>query len=164
MRFQCRYEVGDYIEGYKQYAARSSRRWLTRLCWTLMVICLLIAVFGSVGPSGNVKTALPMFLLTGFWFYYATTIWKKAGRRSFSERPELAQEFIVDVDDSGIAFDGPISKMRWTWAAFIKFAEADKLFLAYLSPCAFVILPKRLLVPEGNDQLRELLRQKLSAR
>jgi hypothetical protein len=164
MTFQCRYTAEDYVNGYTAYAARSSRRWLTRLCWTLMALMLILAIFGSLGPHGNLASAMPLFLLTGFWFYLAIGMWKRAGRRASSGRPELAQDYSVGADDSGIVFDGSISQMHWTWAAFIKFAEANEIFLAYLSPCAFVILPKRVLGPGQVDELRELLRKKLPAK
>jgi hypothetical protein len=161
MRFQCKYELGDYVEGYKAYAVCSSRRWLTRYLWAISIFLLLIGALGIRGPKGSVAAALPAILLGAFGLYYAATVWKRAGRRSFSGRPELTQESVVDAGDSGITFDGPISKMQWTWAAFVKFAETDKLFLAYLSPCSFIIFPKRMLTPGTADELRELLRQKL---
>jgi len=161
MTFQCKYTTDDYVHGYTAYAARSPRRWITRLCWALMVSMLVLAIFGSLGPKGSLASALPLFLLTGFWFYLAIGMWKRAGRRAFSGRPELAQYFSVAAGDTGISFDGSISKMNWSWAAFTKFAEAEKIFLAYLSPCAFVILPKRVLEPIQVDELRELLRKKL---
>jgi hypothetical protein len=164
MRFPCKYEANDYVEGYKTYASRSSRRWLTRYLWVMSIFLLAIAVLGSRGPNGNIGAAVPAFLIGGFCLYIAATVWKRAGRRSFNGRPELAQDYVVDADESGIAFNGPVSQMRWTWPAFIRFVEADKLFLAYLSPCAFVILPKRVLETGQADQLRELLRQKLPAK
>jgi hypothetical protein len=123
----------------------------------------LIGALGSFGPKSSPWSALPLFLFSAFLIFYATAIWTRAGRRAFNGRPELAQEYTVDIDDSGIAFRGSISQMHWTWAAFIKFAEAEKVFLAYLSPCAFVILPKRVPGPGQVDELRELLRQKLPA-
>jgi hypothetical protein len=161
MKFQCKFEAEDYVEAYKTYAKRGSRRWLTRYLWALAILLFLIGALGSFGPKSSPLSALPLFLFSAFLIFYATAVWRRAGRRAFSGRPELAQEYAVDIDDSGIAFSGSISQMHWTWAAFTKFGEADKLFLAYLSPCAFVILPKRILGPEQAGQLRELLRQKL---
>jgi hypothetical protein len=164
MTFQFKYEVQDYVRGYQTYAARGSRRWVTWFSWALGVFMLLMAISGSTGPKGNFVSALPAFLLAAVWFYFATSIWKRAARRAYRGRPELAQEFKVDIGDTGIFFDGPISAMRWTWPAFVRFTESKDLFLAYLSPCAFVILPKRMLGPGQTDQLRELLRQKLPAK
>jgi YcxB-like protein len=161
MRFQLKYEVNDYIDGYKAYAARSSRRWVARYLLAMAVFLLVIGILGIRGPNASLNSALPAFLLSAFGFYYALTVWNRAARRAFKQRRELSQEFAVEANDAGIALNGPISTMNWTWAAFIKFAEAEKLFLAYLSPCAFVILPKRIFAPGQVDELRELLRQKL---
>jgi|SRR5208282_4943230 YcxB-like protein len=164
MRFQCKYEVDDYVVGYKTYARRGRRKWTTRFLWAMGIGGFAIGIFGSIGPKSTVGPAIPLFLISAYVIYLAATVWARAGRRSFSGRPELAQEYTVDIDDSGVAFNGPISASKWTWPAFIKQLEADKIFLAYLSPCAFVILPKRVLGPGQSDQLRELLRQKLPAR
>jgi hypothetical protein len=164
MRFQCKYQVEDYIRAYKTYAQRGSRKWTTRLLWAIGIAGFLIAFFGSIGPKGKIGPALPLFFISAYLIYLASSIWAKAGRRAFSSRPELGQEFSVDIGDSGIVFDGPISGMRWTWPAFVKFIEAKDLFLAYLSPCAFVILPKRILGPGETDQVREVLLQKLPAK
>jgi hypothetical protein len=164
MTFSLKYEVQDFVRAYEAYAARSPRRWFTRFGWTVAIVLILIGILGSTGPKGNFATAAPAFLLAGFWFYFATTVWKRAGRRSYSGRPELTQEYKVGIDDAGIVFDGPISGARWTWAVFVKFLESNETFLVYLSPCAFVILPKRSLSPGQADQLRELLKEKLPSK
>jgi hypothetical protein len=130
----------------------------------MAILMLAIALLGSFGPKQNSWSPLPLYVLAVFWLYYAFTVWKKAGRRAFAGRPELGQDFSVDVDDTGVTFAGPISQTRWTWPAFIKFVEAEKVFLVRLSPCAFVILPKRLLTDEQAHQVRTLLMQKLPAR
>jgi hypothetical protein len=161
MRLQCKYTAEDYIQGYKTYARRGPRRWATRFCWAMAILVFLIGLLGSFGPKASFWSALPLFLLAAFWVYYANAVWSRAGRRAFSGRPELAQEYTIEADESGVVFSGAISRMQWSWAAFIKFAESKKLFLTYLSPCVFVILPKRILSPGETDQLRELLRQKL---
>ena len=161
MRFQCKYEAEDYVQGYTTYARRGSRRWMGRYLWVLATFMLLLALLASFGPSSSVRSALPAYLISALMIYYATTVWKRAGRRAFTGRPELAQEYTVDIDEAGMAFSGPISQVHWTWAAFIKFVEGERLFLAYLSPCAFVILPKRMLGSGQAEQLRELLNQKL---
>ena len=125
---------------------------------------LFIALVSLADPKSNKSSALPPLAFGMLCIYYAMTVWKRAARRSFSSRPELSQEFSVNVDESGINFDGQISKLQWTWQAFTKFGEANKLYLAYLSPCVFVILPKRVLNSNGTDELRALLQQHLSSK
>jgi hypothetical protein len=130
----------------------------------MAILGILIGLFGSIGPGGSIGPAVPLFLISAYLVYSASTVWARAGRRAFSGRPELNQEYDVEISDSGVVFDGPISGTRWTWPAFIKFAETGELFLAYLSPCAFVILPKRLLASEQAVSLGVLLRQKLASK
>jgi hypothetical protein len=161
MTFVCTYQAEDYVNGFTAYAKRSSRRWLTRIFWVMAVVMLSIGLLGTFGSRPDSWSPLPLYVLAALWVYYAMTIWKRAGRRAFAGRPELTQEYTVDVDETGVAFVGPISQNRWTWPAFIKFVEGDKVFLVHLSPCAFVILPKRLLTNEQAEQLRTLLVQKL---
>lgn len=161
MKFRCKYEAEDYVTGYKAYARLGSRKWTTRLLWAMAIIGTSIGILGSMAPKASIGPAVPLFLISGYLVYSASTIWARAGRRAFSKRPELAQEFDVDISDVGIIFEGPISGTRWTWQAFIKFAETKQLFLTYLSPCAFVILPKRLLGSDQVDALRVTLQKKL---
>lgn len=164
MKFHCKYEAQDYVLGYQAYARLGPRKWTVRFLWVLGIAGIVIGVFGSIGPNGKIGPAVPLFLISGYLIYVALTVWARAGRRAFSGRPELSQEYAVEISDSGIVFDGPISGTRWTWPAFIKFAETKDLFLAYLSPCAFVILPKRLLPSGQADVLGALLREKLPAK
>jgi hypothetical protein len=164
MTFKCKYLAEDYIRAYRTYAATSSRRWIGRFCWVMAVLMLFIAVVGSFAPKAKLSTAIPLFLLAAMWIYLATALWGRAGRRAFVGRPELAQDYEVNVDESGIAFNGPITKHYWSWPAFTKFTESNETFLAYLSPCAFVIFPKRILGSEQIDHFREFLRQKLPAK
>ena len=161
MNFPCKYQAEDYIRAYKAYARLGPRKWTTRLLWAMGIAGMLICILGSVGPQAKLAPAIPLFLISAYLIYVASTVWAKAGRRAFSGRPELAQDYTVDISDSGIVFDGPISGTRWTWPAFVKFAETKDLFLAYLSPCAFVILPKRVLGAGQADELGSVLRQKL---
>jgi hypothetical protein len=126
---------------------RSACHWLTRQLRSQIILLV-----------GNAVVRARRLLVV-----LRNSVWSRAGRRAFSGRPELAQDYTVDADESGIVFSGAISRMQWSWAAFIKFAESEKLFLIYLSPCAFVILPKRILSPDESDHFRELLRQKLPA-
>lgn len=160
MTFQCKYEAQDYVQAYPMQTGVPADG-LPASPWAMAVLLLLAAAFGSFGPKTRGVSALPMFLVAAFWLYCATGLWRRAGQRAFSGRPELAQAYQVEVSDSGIVFDGPISSSRWTWPAFVKFIESKDVFLAFLSPCTFVIFPKRLLAPGQPDQLRELLRQKL---
>ena len=164
MKFACKYEAEDYIRAYKAYARLGSRKWATRLLWSMGIAGILIGVFGSIGPKGSIGPAVPLFLISGYLIYAGSTVWARAGRRAFAGRPELTQNYTVDISDIGIVFDGPISGARWTWPAFLKFAETKDLFLAYLSPCAFVILPKRVLGAAQADELGSVLRQKLPSK
>lgn len=161
MTFQCKYEEQDFVHGYGAYVKRSSRRWMTRFYWALAVLMILVGIFNSVGRKSDLASAIPLFVLAAFWIYCATALWSRAGRRAFSGRPELRQEYKVDIDDSGIVFEGPISGVHGTWPAFIKFTEDKSVFLAFVSPCMFVILPKRLLKSDQADELRDLLKKKL---
>ena len=125
---------------------------------------ILIGVLGGIGPKASTGPAVPLFLISAYLIYCASPVWARAGRCAFSGRPELAQECTVDIDEAGIAFNRPISRAQWTWPAFIKSIEAEHVFLAYLSPCAFVILAKKLLESGQSNELRELLSRKLPAK
>jgi hypothetical protein len=122
-----------------------------------------MGVLVAIAPKNSFSNSVPLLFLGVLWIYLGTAMWKRAGLRSFSGRPELKQEYSVSVDESGVRFAGPISSSHWTWPAFVGFLEGKTTLLLMLSPCAFAIFPKRVFGPGEMDQFRELIRQKLPA-
>ena len=106
---------------------------MTRLCSFARIGSLLFGVWLTTLPKGSLSLALPMFLISLMWLFFARQWWRSAGRRAFSNRPELQQEYLVQVDERGIRFDGSISSFGWTWPAFTAFTESEKIFLVFVS-------------------------------
>jgi len=160
MILQCKFTVEDYVAAYTTFARRGSRLWMSRLCLSAGIGSLLFGIWLTTLPKGSFSLALPMFLVSLMWLFFGRPWWRSAGRRAFSNRPELQQEYVVHVDEQGIRFEGPISSFGWTWPAFTGFAESEKIFLVFVSRYAFAILPKRIFGAGEADQFREVLRQK----
>ena len=161
MILQCKFTVEDYVAAYRTFAQRGARLWMSRVCLFAGIGSLLFGVWLTTLPKGSFSLALPMFLISLMWLFFGRPWWRSAGRRAFSNRPELQQEYVVHVDEQGIRFDGPISTFGWTWPAFTGSAESEKIFLVFVSRYAFAILPKRIFGAGEADQFREILRQKL---
>ncbi len=161
MIMQCKFTVDDYVAAYTTFARRGGRLWISRVSLCAGAATLLFGVWLNTQPKGSVSLALPMFLISVMWLFLGRPWWRSAGRRAFSNRPELQQEYVVHVDEQGIRFDGPISSFGWTWPAFTGFAESEKVFLVFVSRWAFAILPKRIFGAREADQFREILRQNL---
>lgn len=164
MKLSFKYSVEDWMEGYKTYALRGRRKWMTRFYVVFGGFFLLMSLVVALGSRNSLKDAAPLLLLGVLWIYVGTALWKRAGRRAFLGRPELQQEYSVTLEDSGVSFAGPLSICQWTWPAFVGCLESKTTFLLMLSPCAFAIFPKRIFGPGEMEQFRELVRQKLPAK
>ncbi len=161
MILHCKFTVDDYVAAYRTFAQKGARIWMSRVCLLAGAGSFLFGIWLMSLPKGSFSLALPMFLISVMWLFFGRPWWRSAGRRAFSNRPELQQEYAVRVDDQGIRFEGAISSFGWTWPAFTGSAESEKVFLVFVSRSAFAILPKRIFGPGEADQFREILRQKL---
>ncbi len=164
MTLSFQYTPEDWEQAYRTYAFRGRRRWLTRFYIVLGCFFLLMALLVAIAPGNSFSNSVPLIFLGVLWIYLGTAMWKRAGLRSFSGRPELRQEYSVSVDETGVRFAGPISSSNWTWPAFVGFLKGKTTLLLMLSPCAFAIFPKRVFGPGQIDQFRELVRQRVAAK
>jgi hypothetical protein len=57
---------------------------------------------------------------------------------AFLQRPET-----VEIDGGGMTFTEPLSRKFYAWSYFPGFKETPNLFLIYVSPLGFFIIPKR---------------------
>jgi hypothetical protein len=67
----------------------------------------------------------------------------------------------VKFNEDLIHVEGTNSSGDMKWAAVKRFSENGKVFLVYLAPSKFMVLPKRVFQPGQADELRALLQRKL---
>src|ERR1700757_4768566 len=107
MILKCAFTVEDYVAAYRAFAHRGARLWMSRLCLFAGIGSQLLGIWLTTLPKGSFSLGLPMFLISVMGLFLGRPWWRSAGRRAFSNRPELQQEYVVYVDEQGIRFDGP---------------------------------------------------------
>ncbi len=70
----------------------------------------------------------------------------------------------VDISDEGITSRTDSSDSRLSWTGVSKWIENRRVFVLYLSPVSFFPIPKRAMSEAQAADLRELLKQHVSAK
>src|SRR5215469_3601697 len=136
----------DYVDAQRLHAKRG---WWPRLnlvlAYTLvplMGLCfLLIAVL--IGRNGDAWTLFVIELVAGLFLagypLFVRMRWKRCYVRTLGEQGEST----VQLDDKLIKTRAATMRSEIQWAAVRSFSENDKVFLLYLAPARFLLLPKR---------------------
>jgi hypothetical protein len=114
-----------------------------------LIFIIAIMAIGSLA-FGFLMTTFMRFLLLP-WRY--STLYR--------QNPFFYREIEVSIADDGIAFASPKTSSRWQWPDFTGFKESRALFLLCPSKSYSIILPKRILAMEQQDEIRKLLTGKL---
>ncbi len=159
------YEVTeqDYLD-CQQLAIKSSPvrgvRW-TRVVLPVFGVLLLGALIFTAFRQGITLSALPGLSFGLFFclFLISIPIWtKQAHKRVYAKSKGLHGKLVLDVEDEGIQFRGPLSSTIMSWQNFSKFFEDDKCFIFFhTNEQVFHNLPKRCLSPEQVVAFRQFL-------
>ena len=85
--------------------------------------------------------------------------WKRCYVRTRSEEGECT----VDFDDAMIRTAAANTRSEIQWQAVRSFSESQKVFLLYLAPAKFIVIPKRICAEKLADELRLLFKQEIGA-
>jgi YcxB-like protein len=156
--YQC--GLQDYLEAQYAHTRRSIAFYVVSA-----VIIGSMGIFGiyqlmSEGyPNGYSPLAIViMWALLRFVFrplYF---------RRDFRKHPNFAMVQTLHIDENGLEYKHDLGHSVTKWAAFTKFREAPNLFLLYVGPRLFHVIPKRCFHGPQLDEFHALLFQKLSAK
>ncbi len=83
-------------------------------------------------------------------------------RRDFRKHPNFSVPQVLKVNDDGLYCVSDIAEGSAKWSAFTKFQETRNLFMLQMGARMFRVIPKRALSTPEIDELRELLRRRLS--
>jgi hypothetical protein len=122
---------------------------------------LLIVQSVSLWRHGN-QSVLPFFLAPlGVFFVLYPLYYRFNLRHCYTRSRTGNDECELLFDEDTIRVQGPNSSGEMKWAAFKKFSENDKLYLLYLAPAKFIIVPKHYFETGQVDEFRALLARKL---
>ena len=89
---------------------------------------------------------------------YMLWIWRRLYRRTRSGSGNCNLNFGPDL----IRTQAEHSRSEVEWPAIKRFTEDEKLFLLYLAPARFLVIPKRVCSAEHIEELRALFQSKIA--
>src|SRR5262249_35142322 len=119
---------------------------------------LLWIMVGDLSPEYFILPSIPpVVLLVGL-----AVITVLAGRRSLRARWErqraLQRAYTAEISASGIVLEEPMTRYEYQWGAIPGFREKRNVFVLYVSPFAFWMIPKRaFLRREDEDAFKAIL-------
>jgi len=163
IKIEYRYDSGDIDEAFRAVRSRAWKKARTRL---LLITALLFLCFATFYWFDPVSPAL--FLLLGIYLGLMAVVlaaWLRAKRQTrgiWKAYPVMQYKFTAEVDSDCIKTTCDIAFSMRRWECFTGYYESANLF--HLQEGARVFwIPKRAFAGEAEiNQMRELLRSKLS--
>ena len=157
------YEISekDYLDGQRLAIKNSSVRMVRWMPFVLPCFGALGVVFLVHGilTQGFSVSVLPGMVFA--LFFLSIPLWsKRTQKKHYAKSNALHGRLTLDVDDSGIHFEGPITSAQIAWAYFGKFFEDERTFVLYQKNQAiFHMVPKRALSADQVAGFRQYLQQ-----
>ncbi|MHB8540817.1 MAG: YcxB family protein [Candidatus Acidiferrales bacterium] len=101
------------------------------------------------------------FVYGGFVVIYYGPLRAWRFRRDFLKAKTLQGEKTAMLDEEKICISGAFGESKINWTAFGKYAETPNLFVLFVPPRVFYMLPKRAFSQADQAAMRELLAQKI---
>ena len=125
---------------------------------------IYLALAGGLGSHGSAWVpALSLFTLGTFLALYPFYISYKL-KRCFERTRTDAAECTIEFNEELIRATGSNSRSEIAWTGVTATAQDDKVFLLYLAPAKFLVIPQRACDEEQLSEIRELCQRKVSNR
>jgi hypothetical protein len=164
MQIQYELSLDDYLAAQRLHATRSLWPWFTNALthYIYPIFCLFFLALGiplmrgSVSDSsGRVMIICGTIMLCCPLYLYLQR--KRCYKRTRSNNGECE----VTLDKERIGIKGQFTNGEMDWRAVRSFRENKKVFLLYLAPARFIVIPTRVCTGEQIRELRTILSQKI---
>jgi hypothetical protein len=134
--------------------------------WAMFLFVLLLALLFLVGIY-LINHDLPM----AGWLWLALSavigiavyeVPRIQVRRSLRKSPSAQGEIVIVLDGEGTVTTFPTGESRLNWRAYTKYKETGSIFLLFVSPYRYMSIPKRAMTPQEIEQLRGLLKARIT--
>jgi hypothetical protein len=153
----------DYRQGYKAFRRRKTfSLWATRIGWVLLFLALAEALYVSI--SGFDREFPTLALLWGQVAFWAYCLWyapRYAARKMIKGSPSASLPHTAQMSDEGLYFRTSAGESRLSWNLIIGWVEVERVFALFPSPLTFFPIPKRAMTDQQQDELRNLLQNKV---
>jgi len=129
-----------------------------RLMWVIWIFLgpfmLLAGIYRYFDEVGHPLT-FPLFLGWIFMIIFPLTL-IISPRTAFKKQPSLAAPQTFTASSDGIIVKSPLFSGNDAWSMYVSFVESKDMFLLYLSPRMFRMIPKRAF--QSDEQMQEFRR------
>jgi len=163
---ELRYSLSfaDYAAAQALHAKRSVLPYLLHLAsyYGFPVMGLLFIAFaGFTTKPGNSIQSHWITLLCGAYLLCCPLILRQTAKRRFRRSQSGDRDCTITFDENLIRVTGPHSSSVIEWKAIKSFSEGKKVFLLYLAPGKFIVVPTRACSEEQVGELRTILPQRI---
>lgn len=85
-------------------------------------------------------------------------------KKIISGSPSASLPHAVELSEDGLHFRTSASESRLKWDLITGWAEVERVFALFPSPLSFLPVPKRAMTDSQQEELRTILRNKVSGR
>jgi len=166
MKITYRLTPEEYGEAQRAHASSKALwRWRNRISLTIIIFFLAASIALSIFDSEMgvmVRPAIILFsgLLALLFLGRSNLVW----RWQYNKIDALKRECTAEISDEGIISNTEVARSEMKWNLFTRWYEGKNVFLLYLQPRLFNIVPKRAFAPGEAEEFRELLRRKIPAK
>lgn len=146
----------EYLECHKILAAKR-RLWIRGIIALYGGGTVIFGVFFSASKPDPVVAIIGSVCLL-YAIFISPIQFRYRVKRNWDRYPRIRKGFDITVLPDGIqTTDDKGNPSHSSWDSFEKLGESESLFLLYYSPLLPLCLPKRLVLDEDIDPLREAL-------
>ena len=157
VRYELRQEdVSDALRAVR------APQWVTFLFFLLLALLFLVGIYlidHDFSVAGWIWLALSFAI--GIATYEAPRI---QAVRAIRRIPSLQGEIVLILNEEGTAATFPTGKSELEWRAYTKYRETANLFLLFVAPSRYTLIPKRVMSPKQINDLRMLLNARIPAK
>jgi hypothetical protein len=164
MQIQFQFSLDDYLAAQYLHATRSP--WpqftyaLTHYIYPILGLFFLILSIplmrSNIADHSGLTVIICGIILVSCPIYLHIRL-KRSYKRTVSDNGECKATF----DEVRIKIKGQYSSAEMDWRAIKSFRENKKVFLLYLAPGKFLVIPKRVCTEEQIGELRTIFLQKI---
>jgi hypothetical protein len=162
---QFTYTSEEYAEAQRVYYQRMAprgRRFFVRALIIVGILLLAVGVF-LVVSHGDVVWTIFCLAYGGFVVMYYGPLGAWRFKRDFLRAKTLQGEKTAVVGEERVYISGAFGESKTNWTAFGRYAETPNLFVLFIPPRLFYMLPKRAFSEADQAAIRQLLEQKIGS-
>ncbi len=150
----------DFVAAQRAHQRRNlSGRVQFAIGMSLFGLFILMAVFSVIfTPRVWLNYTLPLVIAAAYLYIYFF-----AHRIAYRRNAEMFSDIAVNVGSEGVHIMTPNSESTVPWSRYRFWIESSNVFLLYVGERTFNIIPKRVLEPAQQEELRRLLQDNVKS-